>query len=546
MPHSFGPKPAVMRPFSRRVCATVSALVIASSVMVGCSSERPEEDPGYEDPAYLISTEVATVNAGSLLGASTNAELVSGRVYPGVYVPGPSGQLIPNTDLISAQALPGTHRQVIYTIAKDSVLDDGTPLTCADFLLSWTAGVMDEVFDSKMPLSHQVQELECKPNDQKFTVVFKEDQGAQWRALFGPGEVLPSAPIRARLGLSEEEFVAQLHSQDPVVLEPIAQLWNTAFDFADFQPDMHRSYGPYAVSEIGDKGQVILTRNENYYGDLAHIPRIAVWPASADLGALTTSGQIRVADMRAADYAWVDRDDPKNPYTIEEQSGVLVDSLILGTGGPLATAEARSAFNACIDQKAVAAASAQASGQEVQPHGLRMVGPTDAVRNSLGDISERTMAVDVARAESLRGTTIRVGYHGDDQRKAAMLEAMKKSCAPAGIEIVDVHSETGGNLADLSETEYDIYGNPVDKQGKFDAVLKAVDTVTEYGYVGMSNTKSGDYRWVEETLAAQTPTIPLSAQPRSFVVHRDVGNVVPYTGLTGIGWNVDRWIIKEG
>lgn len=531
---------------SGRFITLLSALCLGTISLAACSSDDVTSHASYDDPAYVLSSEVATVNAGSVLGASTNAELVSGRVYPGVYVPGPSGQLIPNTDLITAQALPGTHKQVIYTISKDAVLDDGTPLTCADYLLSWTAGVMDNQFDSKMPIAQQVQELECKPNDQKFTVVFKEDQGAQWRALFGPGEVLPSAPIRRRLGLSEEEFVSQLHSQDPSLVASIAEAWNTAFDFAEFQPDMHLSYGPYKVEGVGDKGQVILSRNENYYGDMASIPRIALWPASTDVRRLNESGKIYVADMKAADYSWVDRNDPKNPYSIAEQSGILVDSLILGTGGPFATAEGRRAFNACVDQKAVADASSKVSGQDVAPQGLRSVAPNDPVRNSLVDVSDRVMAVDPISAEQLSGSTIRIGYLGDDQRKSEMVKAIKQSCAPFGIEVVDVHDTAGGHLGDLAATEFDIYGNAVDKPGEMDAVLKAVDPVTEYGNVGIANTKSGDYRWAEDTIDAVTPTIPLSTQPRTFIIHRDMGNVVPYTGLTGIGWNIDRWKIQEG
>lgn len=546
MSHTAHSRPAMRRRASARFIALISALTLSITALASCSSDDIKTTAGYEDPAYVLSSEIATVNAGSVLGASTNAELVSGRVYPGVYVPGPSGQLIPNTDLITAQALPGTHRQVIYTISKNAVLDDGTPLTCADYLLSWTAGVMDQQFDSRMPIAQQVQELECKPNDQKFTVVFKEGQGAQWRALFGPGEVLPSAPIRARLGLSEDEFVNQLHSQDPFLIAPIADAWNTAFDFSEFQPEMHRSYGPYKVDGIGNKGQVILSQNENYYGDVANIPRIALWPASADISQLNDNGTIYVADMKAADYSWVNRDDPKNPYSIAEQLGILVDSLILGTGGPFATPEGRSAFNACVDQKAVAAASSKVSGQEVAPQGLRSVAPNDPVRNSLVDISDRVMAVDPVRAEQLRDSTIRIGYLGDDQRKSAMVNAIKQSCARFGIEVVDVHDSAGGNLGDLSATQFDVYGNPVDKPGELDAVLKAVDPVTEYGNVGIANTKTGDYRWAEDTIDAATPTIPLSTQPRTFIIHRNMGNVVPYTGRTGIGWNIDRWKIQEG
>ena len=51
----------------------------------------------------------------------------------------------------------------------------------------------------------------------------------------------------------------------------------------------------------------------------------------------------------------------------------------------------------------------------------------------------------------------------------------------------------------------------------------------------------GALRSQEAHLWKQLPSIPLAAQPRTFAVDGAVRNVVPYTGLAGIGWNMDRW-----
>ena len=49
----------------------------------------------------------------------------------------------------------------------------------------------------------------------------------------------------------------------------------------------------------------------------------------------------------------------------------------------------------------------------------------------------------------------------------------------------------------------------------------------------------------EEALWEELPVLPLSAQPRIFVIHESVGNVVVHTGLAGIGWNMDRWQVAS-
>ena len=52
---------------------------------------------------------------------------------------------------------------------------------------------------------------------------------------------------------------------------------------------------------------------------------------------------------------------------------------------------------------------------------------------------------------------------------------------------------------------------------------------------------SAELKKTEEALWKDVPSIPLSSQPRVFLVRRDVEGVLPYTGVSGIGWNMDRW-----
>ncbi|WIM72361.1 hypothetical protein QP028_14815 [Corynebacterium suedekumii] len=111
----------------RGFLAAVTA--VSMLALAACTGGQDGADGGPDDSAapqstdyfgYLVDTELVTSNAATDIGASSNTEALSGRLYPAVFVPGPSGQMIPNTDLVRTQVLPGANRQVIYTIAEDA------------------------------------------------------------------------------------------------------------------------------------------------------------------------------------------------------------------------------------------------------------------------------------------------------------------------------------------------------------------------------------------------------------------------------------------
>ena len=63
----------------------------------------------------------------------------------------------------------------------------------------------------------------------------------------------------------------------------------------------------------------------------------------------------------------------------------------------------------------------------------------------------------------------------------------------------------------------------------------------EYSAPNSSVKNSRSLHDLEQRLWEELPSIPVAAQPRTFIVDRTVTGVVPYTGPAGIGWNLDRW-----
>ncbi len=528
----------------RAVLAVLTALALATLTACSTGPAEPGTPVAEEQFGYLVNAPLETTNAASNTGFSSNAQLLSGRLYPAVFVPGPSGQMIPNTDLVTTQVLPGANRQVIYTLTEQARYSDGAPITCTDFLLHYKAGVMDDLFGSHLPLTRQIERLDCNPGNKRFTVVFEEGEGGRWRHLFGPGAVLPSHVIARQAGLSESELVTALQNEDVDTLAEVARIWGEGFSLREFNPELQVSSGPFVIDAVGEQGEVSLVRNDSYFGDHARLERLVVWPRGADQASLAAEGALRIGDVPDSTPEWVNRDDPLNPYDIESGVGDLTDFLLLGDSGVFSYPAARQAFAACVDQRAVAAASSSVSGVEVPAVAVHSVPHHDPLRYQLADITDPHLEVDLARAGALAGTTVRIGYLGPNERKAAMVEAVRASCEPAGITVVDASAE-GTTVADLSRVTVGQWGQQQVREGSLDAVLMGVDPMAEADTASTRASEVEALREMETELWERVPSIPLAAQPRTFVIDREVGNVVVYTGLTGIGWNMDRWQVSS-
>ncbi|WP_373364459.1 ABC transporter substrate-binding protein [Corynebacterium ulcerans] len=521
----------------------LAAVLVSSVLLTACGSDSTRDGTAGNGKhfGYAVDDYLVTTNAGTNVGVSTNAQLMAGRLYPSAYVSGPKGQLIPNRTLVETQVLPGPNQQVIYKIADSAVYSDGKPVTCDAFLLAFTAGSMNSLFESHMPLAQQVDHVECTAGSKQATVVYKENFGARWRQLFGAGVLMPAHAVAAKAGISLEELNRLLKSRDYAALTRIAEIWNNGFNLKHFDPELQVASGPFKIESVGDKGEVVFVRNDLYNGEKAELDRLVVWPRGIDLNELRNKGSLQIADVTNTDLiSWLDRNDSHNPYTVAAETGLLTDSLILGDAGIFSDVEARRALAACVDQASVAKASNTASGVDVQPVYARTVRATDAVNAQLRDIIEPHVHVNIDVAKRLEGKTIKVGYDGPDPRKKAMVEEIRKSCAAAGITIEDAAKEAA-SLADLSHTHVTDSGVGLVEEGTIDAILMAVDPSSEYADVASLSNNVQATRAAERRSWEEVPTIPLASQPRVFVVDKAVGNVVTNTDLSGIGWNMDRW-----
>ncbi|MCT1408766.1 MULTISPECIES: ABC transporter substrate-binding protein [Corynebacterium] len=559
------------RPKITAIAAGLSALAL---VAASCSSEEsdsgdqaaPSDPESYNYTGYMVNSQLATTNAGTAFGSTTSAAQLSTRLYPGLFVPGPSGQLIPNADLVETEKLPpaadSDQESVRLTLADDATFSDGAPVTCDDYLLAYTAGTHPVEFASHMPLMNDIADIECAPHSKAFTLTFYKDQGHRWRQMFGPGTVMPAHALAQKTDMSMEDLNAALHAEDMAALQPVAELWRYGFSTAkdDFDPELQVSYGPFTAEKVGDSGEVFLKANEQYRGDKPALDRLVVWPSSADAQELEDKGVLKVADSATAAPGWLSGNagedaesaegkEPDHDSAGEDSAGagndqfetttkvgLQTDTLTLSQAGIFAEPSARKAFAACVDQAALAHKSSEISGVDVPPAYVRTVSVQDPVAQTLGSVAKDHEGTDMAAAGQLNGTTIKVGYVGPDKRYQAMVEALRASCEPAGITIEDA--------ADEQLSQFYLNPNPETGEPTIDAFLGPVDPLTEYSAADSSIKNSVQLKEQEEQLWDSVPSIPVAAQPRVFIVHRDVEGVLPYTGISGIGWNMDRWHVS--
>ena len=173
---------------------------------------------------------------------------------------------------------------------------------------------------------------------------------------------------------------------------------------------------------------------------------------------------------------------------------------------------------------------------DVPPVYTRTLRHSDPVGTHLSDIADAHKKPDMTKASELSGNTIKIGYLGPDERYAAMVEEIKAMCEPAGITIEDQSAEY--------MSQHYLEMDPVTWTPIIDVFLGPVDPMSEYTTPDADISNLKEIRGAEEKLWEDVPSIPVAAQPRVFIVDRNVKGVVPYTGSAGIGWNMDRWAVS--
>lgn len=549
-----------MAAWRRRIAVSwLAATMAASYTLTGCSGSVA----GQID--YAVDGALVTYNANTVNGAASAAAQAFARTLTGFGYHGPDGQVVADRDFGTVSVVGGAPLVLDYQIADNAVYSDGKPISCDDLVLTWAAqsGRLPG-FDAASRAGYlDVAAIDCQPGQKKARVTFAPDRGiVDYDELFTATAMMPSHVIAEELGISEANVTTALLTKNMPVVDRIAQVWNTTWDLKpDLDPRHFPSSGPYKIESVLRDGGVVLVANDRWWGAKPLTKRITVWPQKADISDRLNNESIDVADVAAGSSGSVLT--PDNYRRTDAPSDGIVQ-LIFGSRGRFADTVVRRAVALCTPRDVIA----RDAGVPIANGRLHT-----AAEDTIGQAENVPAAGQFAKSdpEAARATlggaplTVRIGYRAPNARLAATVGAIAKACAPAGITVTDVTSETTGpqTLRDgqidvlLASTggasgsgstgspAMDAYmlhtGNGNNLPGysneQIDGIISALAVSADPAELVRLLGDSGPVLW------ADMPTLPLYRQQRTLLESKKMYAVTGNPTRWGAGWNMDRWVL---
>lgn len=586
--------------------ATLAALSVGALFLGACGSagggETTESEGADENRATTINIAVSqapdayngnTSNANSVYNA-----YVSNLTMSNFAAMNNEGKLTPNPDMGSYEKVSDDPLTVKYTIHEDAVWSDGTPIDFDDYLLDWASrsgqfpsGVTDEETgeetDLFQPASNngfsQVKMPEGSAGDKEFTWVFT-DPYVDWEAL-QTEPVMPAHVAAEQAGLSTdnngEALVAAIQASDAAALKPVAEFWNTGWNFADAElssiPDaaLIPSAGPYKMDNGAD-GMLTLVKNDKYWGERQGQTENIVFKSIADTEA-----------VQALQNGDVDIIEPAGPTTDTKKQLEALDQVTLETGSQMTFShidldqhpgavfedvKVRQAFAKCTPRQEIVDKFLKPVDPEGTVMDLREFQPSSPEYSDVlaaVPTAKEYADVDIAGAKALLAeagktdpVTVRLMYSATSQVRADITALVKNSCDQAGFNIEGMpDAEWSSKLAEpgawdaalfawagsgLVASGQSIYISEGDQNyGGFaneevDRIWNEVVTLTEA--TEAVELKKG----MEEALWADMYNVVLYANPGLVAFNAGMENVKYNPTQTGITWNAYEWVKSNG
>ena len=527
--------------------------------------------------------------------------LVLNMVQPGPFISQPDLSLSLDPALMVSAEVTSTDPQVVeYVIQPDAVWSDGEPIDCKDFLLSYMSGngkvtkpnpdfgapvVTDAdgapvadyesetlpVFNTASTTGYEdMSKVECSADMKTVTATFDKVY-VDWNGLFAP--LLPAHIVEKGAG------VADLTKVDPVTfsdeLEKLGTFWNEGF--RGFNPDVDLSGGWYTIDSFTEGSNLILKRNEKYYGTpglvdqivFLQVPDATAQPAALENGDVQVISPQPNTDLVAQLKALTG-------VTTTLSQGVTFEHYDFNQANVhLADVNVRKALSLCIDRQEIVDTLSKPINPNAEVLNNRMYIPTQTqykdnsgglkrdipAAKALLEKSGYVMGADGFYAKDGNKLSLRLGRRDPNPRRQSTNELFAEQCKEAGIELTD-DPAADMNSVRLPASDYDIilfawvatpfqssntaiysppgdgggqnynnYSNPAIKDlfaqanGEFDAAKRA-DLMNQ----------------IDQLLWDDMVTLPLF-QFNELTANSDSVTNVKFNGPLGPTWNANEWAI---
>jgi peptide/nickel transport system substrate-binding protein len=479
----------------RRIGAVIATVGAGAIVLSGCSA--PEAETGLDEGTSVSAAwnqAFYAYNGNTSYGnATANANIIY-LTNPGFNYYNNTPELVTNDSFGTYELVSEDPLTVSYTIADGVEWSDGTPIDAADLLLSWAAnsnafndpdfdpsefqdpetGAITEdfpedqvYFDGGGSGLDNVDEVPEISNDGKTVTLVYSKPFVDWETAFDID--LPAHVVAGEaLGIEDpteakEALISAIQENDAANLAPIANTWNTAFNFTEMPKNeaLVVSSGPYTITEFVADQYITLTANENYTGDLKpNIDELTIRFIPDPLAAVTAleNGEVDVISPQATtDVA----------DALKELDGVETITGLEGTYEHIDLQFDQSKSGHFDDPKIREAFLKTVPRQEIVDTLIKpIVGDDALVRNSqlfvpgaegydeaaASNGSDAYTDVDIEGAKALleeAGVTdpeVCILYANNNPRRVNEFAIIQESAAQAGFNVTDCGSEDWGGL----------------------------------------------------------------------------------------------------
>lgn len=523
--------------------------------------------------------------------------LVLNMVQPGPFISMPDLTLKLWEDMmVSADITSEDPQTVEYVIKPEAVWQDGEAIDCDDFYLAWIAqnGKLtrpnpdytgpDSVdadgnpipetlsdFDAAGTTGYEdIDSLTCSEDGKTITTTYSKVY-ADWIGLFGG--LIPAHVVEAKAGIEDITAVDATASSEQSVAA--GEVWSTGFD--GFDPEMALSGAWYKIDSWTQGQNLILTRNEAFYGTPGG-PESIVYllvPDATQQPAALQNGDVQVISPQPnADL--VAQLEGIDGVTADVEQGVTFEHYDFNQANKhLAKLEVRQALALCIDREEIVSTLVATINPDATVLNNRMYvpGSPDYKDNSGG------LARDVEAAKALlegagytlgddgvyvdadgERLSLRLGRRDPNPRRQSTNELFAEQCAEAGVELTDDPAENF-NAERLPASDYDIalfawvatpflssntslyvpggaqnwnaYSNPK-LQELFDQANADLDPAS----------RAATMNEIDQIIWDDMATLPLF-QFQEMVAFSDTVQNVVFNGPLGVTWNANEWAVAS-
>jgi len=536
----------------------LAAMLVAAFTLTACSGSTASQID------YVVDGPLVTYNTNTVVGAASAGAQAFARTLAGFSYHGPDGQTVADRDFGTVSVVGGSPLVLDYQIADNAVYSDGKPVTCDDLVLAWAAqsGRYPDFNAASQAGYLDIANVECLPGQKKARVSFIPDRSVvDYNQLFTATTLMPSHVIADQLHV---DVTAALLSNNAQLVQQIAKLWNTMWDLKPGLDLKHfPSSGPYKIERILAGGAVVLVANDRWWGPKPLTKRITVWPQGPDIQDRVNNRSVDVVDVAAGSSGTLTT--PDN-YDRADSPSAGIEQLIFAPQGPLSQPKARRALALCTPRDTLARdAGVPIANSRLNPAADDPVTAGDGA----AEAGQFGKADPGAARDALGGApmTVRIGYQGPNARLAVNVGVIGKSCAAAGITVVNVALDTSGPQA-LRDGKIDVLlastGGAAGSGSTGSSAMDAYDLHTgngnnlsgysnpqidsAIGALAVSDDPAERVRLLGEAapvLWGDMPTLPLYRQQRTLLMSKKMYAVSKNPTRWGVGWNMDRWALVQ-